>query len=145
VDTIGVGAGVFDALKARGFKVREFKGSHRARKRDRFRNCRAETYWALRESFREGRVDLSALPERAFNRLIRELSAIRYRSDDMGLLVIESKEDYRRRAARIYGSDNAHSPDFADALAGTFAPRLAVVFDYKENVSVVKRPERIAL
>jgi hypothetical protein len=145
VDTIGIGAGVFDQLKKSGFKVREFKGSHRARKRDRFRNCRAETYWAVREAFREGEIDLSALSEKVYNRLIRELSAIRYRADDMGLLVIESKEDYKRRAARLYGAENARSPDLADALAGTYAPHLAVVFDYREKVSVVKRPERIAL
>ena len=145
VDTVGVGAGVFDALKRRGFKVREFKGSHRPLKRERFNNARSESYWAMREAFREGLVDLSGLPERSYNRLVKELVGIRFYADEQGRVCIEPKEQYKKRQAKLLGPENAKSPDFADALAMAYAPRLQLVFDYTQNFEAVKRQHGVAV
>lgn len=55
--------------------------------------------------------------------LIGECCSVRYRFDSSGKIVVESKEDYKKRI----GSEMASSPDIADALALTFAPnRLSI-------------------
>lgn len=106
VDTVGIGAGVYDKLKAKDdpWRPKEFKGSRSAKKDERFRNRRAEAYWMLRKELEAGEI---ALPDD--EELFEELLAIRWRPDGKGRVMLESKRDMTSRLGR--------SPDKADATA----------------------------
>jgi phage terminase large subunit len=93
--------------------------------RERFHNLRAELWWLLRcrferayEHVTQGRAhrpeDMVSVPDHP--QLIAQLSLPLWRQTDRGRLKLESKEDMRRRGVQ--------SPDFADALALAFAPRV---------------------
>jgi phage terminase large subunit len=104
VDVGGVGAGVVDRLRQLGHPVRpvHFGGAPDDRKR--FRNRRAELFWLLREALEKGEL---ALPDD--DELLADLSALRYEFDQSGRIVLEGKDEVRKRLG--------HSPDRADAVA----------------------------
>lgn len=110
VDVIGVGAGVYDRAREQGAPVRAFNSSERARDPKRFRNCRAEGFWRLREALRDGRVDLDPEDEE----MAAQLLAIRWSVDSAGRIVIESKDEMKRRGVA--------SPDRADAAMMALDP-----------------------
>ena len=60
VDSVGIGAGVFDRLKELDLPVRltEFQGGMRARDASRFFNATAECWWGMAEAFRRGVIDI---------------------------------------------------------------------------------------
>jgi hypothetical protein len=72
---------VYDRLKAilpgatRLFGVNV---SQQAFKPQKYANSRAEIFWALRERFVAGEIDLSALPPDQLDELSSQLSAIKY-------------------------------------------------------------------
>lgn len=101
IDSVGVGAGVYDRLKEQGFNTIEVIGSASPRKKNQYRNKRAENYWRLRELL----LDLS-LPND--EKLKSQMAAIRYRILSDGLILIESKEELKRRGLT--------SPDRLDAV-----------------------------
>ena len=105
VDSIGIGAGVFDRLREQGLPSIGFVASERARRADRFANRRAEVFWDLREALREGLLDLDPADEL----LAKQLQAIRFGENSRGQIQIERKDETKRRLG--------HSPDRADALA----------------------------
>lgn len=108
IDSIGIGAGVVDRLyelKTEG--VEAINVSLPARDPERFFNRRAELYWGLRERFRTGDVDI---PDD--DRLIEELSTLRYQITSRGQIRIESKDELKKRLGR--------SPDYADTVAMLF-------------------------
>jgi hypothetical protein len=109
VDAVGIGAGVFDKLDATpsSWSVKEHKGSRKAKDEERFRNRRAEAFWALRKKLERGEL---ALPDD--EELFEELLAIRWRADGQDRVQMESKRDMKSRLGR--------SPDRADALAMAF-------------------------
>ena len=76
-----------------------------------FINKRAEMFWGLRERFYDGDISISQSPET--DRLVGELTALKYKYSSSGKLQIESKADMRKRGVP--------SPDLADALALAFA------------------------
>ena len=103
VDTIGVGGGVYDRLRALGCRnARAYNSSARPSNRQLYINARAEGFWKFREAIERGEV---GLPDNAG--LIAELSAIRYRFSPQGKIQIESKDELKPRLGR--------SPDLADA------------------------------
>lgn len=112
VDVIGLGAGVFDRAREQNAPVRAFNSSERPRDPKRFRNRRAESYWALREALREGQIDLDPTDED----LAAQLTSIRWSIDSGGRIVIEPKEAMKARGLP--------SPDRADAAMMSLAPRL---------------------
>lgn len=109
VDTIGVGAGVYDRLCEAGYmNVEAVDASRRADDFERFRNTRAELWYEMREWLsQEAGVQLPDSDE-----LQGDLTSLGYHYDSSGKLVIESKEDLIKRGMK--------SPDVADALALTF-------------------------
>ena len=107
IDEVGVGAGVVDRLRELGYGVRGVNAAHSARQKGVFANIRAEGYWKLRDLFAAGAI---AIPED--QRLLGELAALRYSFDSQGRLLMESKEDMRKRGVP--------SPDRADALMLAF-------------------------
>lgn len=115
VDTIGLGAGVFDIAKRNGLPVIGRPVSERPsvwkKGQRRFNNLRSEAYWRAREWF-EDRTCI--IPDDA--RLIKELSIIEYDFTGADLLIkVEGKDDIVKKLQDEYGS-----PDLADAFVLTF-------------------------
>jgi phage terminase large subunit len=76
---------------------------------ERFVNLKAELYWGLRMRFQQNGV--AGLSD---EKTIAQLAAIRYRHNARGQVVIESKEEARKRGVR--------SPDRAEAVMLAYAP-----------------------
>jgi hypothetical protein len=112
IDGGGVGGGVVDACRAAGIRVFEVQFGSRSDGFDpgvKYMNKRAEIWGQLRAWLSTG-----AIPERAADRdLVEELTAPSYSISGKDLLQLESKDMMKRRGVA--------SPDFADALACTFA------------------------
>ncbi len=111
VDATGLGSGVVDRLREQGFTVDAFNGAERADDPSRFANRRAEAFWTLRDTLRDGALDLDPADED----LAAQLLAIRWKVNSRGLIQIESKADMAKRGVS--------SPDRADALAMALARR----------------------
>jgi len=77
--------------------------------RQRFRNQRAELFWLLREALEKEELGLPDDEE-----LIADLSALRYSFDQAGRIVLEFKDEVRKRLGR--------SPDRGDAVALAVGP-----------------------
>jgi ferritin-like protein len=112
VDTVGVGAGVADALRRKGHNVTDINGSAKPMKREKFKNLRAELHWALRERLEEGNIDL---PDDTG--LIAQLSAIKFDYDTNDRIQIESKDNVKERLG--------YSPDDSDSAIYCFARPIA--------------------
>ncbi len=78
---------------------------------DLFINVRAEIFWLLKEALERGEV---SLPDD--ERLIAELSAIRYQYSANGKIQLEAKAETKKRVGR--------SPDLADAAVLGFVAGL---------------------
>jgi hypothetical protein len=104
VDADGLGAGVYDNLAEDDLPVSEFHGGASPIDGERFKNLRAERYWALREAFEAGEVDIDPDDDQ----LASQLSSMKWKLDRKGRIQIESKEDMRKRGMP--------SPDRADAV-----------------------------
>ena len=109
LDDGGVGGGVYDILKDRGFGeiVRGVNFGARAIDDERYANRRAEMWDAVRE-WLAGKVQLPK-----DDKLLDDLCSVNKKYDQKGRLQLESKDDVKKRLGR--------SPDKADALALTFA------------------------
>jgi hypothetical protein len=108
VDVGGVGAGVVDRLRQLKYEVEQVHFGGGANDPQRFRNRRAELFWTLRERLEKGEISLPDDEE-----LLADLSALRYAFTQDGRILLESKDDVRKRLGR--------SPDRADAVALAFA------------------------
>ena len=108
VDDAGLGAGVTDQLRQLGEGAVAFVGANRAQEPERFANRRAEAFWAMRNAFAAGHVDLD--PDDAD--LAQQLRGLKYGYDSKARVLMESKESMRSR--------NVSSPDHADAVCMTF-------------------------
>lgn len=105
IDVIGLGAGVYDRLRQRGYRVIEFNSSHRALEPDKYINRRAEQWWAVRQLFEDGAIAIDGDDED----LEAELTAIKWRvNKTTGRIQIEDKDETSKRLGR--------SPDRADAF-----------------------------
>lgn len=104
VDDIGVGAGVTDMLGGYlGVEGIEGINVGKRSEDDRFFNMRAELWWNARCMFRDGKVSI-----KDDNRLIRQLQSVKYVTRNTGKIMIEPKEETKKRLGE--------SPDRADAL-----------------------------
>lgn len=116
VDTIGLGAGVYDVARRSGLPVIGLMVSERPsvyeKGERRFNKLRDEMYWRVREWF-EDRTCI--IPDDS--NLISELSVIEYDFTGADLLIkIEGKDDIVKKL-----EDEYKSPDLADAFMLTFA------------------------
>jgi len=114
VDTIGIGAGVFSRLRELGHPCTPVNVAEKANDTENFINKRAELHWGMRERFRDGEIDLTRLTDRVYDRLVGELTSIKYTYTSAGKIKIESKADMKKRLG--------HSPDLFDGLMLAFAP-----------------------
>ena len=120
VDTIGEGAGVFSRLKELGCQYAySCKFSEGTRNLSditgvrTFANMRAYLYWAVRDWLDPKNGFQPALPPNDF--LMQECTEIKWKYQSNGDIIIEPKEDIKKRLGR--------STDYIDALANTFYPR----------------------
>lgn len=109
VDGVGVGGGVVDQLAEQGWPVIDMQAGSAAQDPARFLNARAEWFWALRERFYDGDIDIDPDDDE----LASQLGSIKYRHTSRGQVQIESKDDMKKRGLP--------SPDRADTLMLLFA------------------------
>ena len=104
VDGVGVGGGVVDQLVQLGHDVVDMQAGAGAVDNEHFLNARAEWYWALRERFESGDIDIDPLDDD----LAAQLGSLKYKFTARQQIQIESKADMKKRGMP--------SPDRADAL-----------------------------
>ena len=107
VDEVGLGAGVVDNLRELGIPARGVNGASEAMRERACANLRAEGYWTLARRFETRTIRIPHDAE-----LMAELASLRYRFNSRGKVLMESKEDMKRRGLP--------SPDKADALMLAF-------------------------
>lgn len=107
VDDTGVGGGVTDRLKELGYNCIPINNASSANDSETFRDIKAEIYWMLRQAFIDGKIKIFDR-----ERLIKDISNIKYEYTSKGQIYIKSKKDMKR--------EGLDSPDFSDALALAF-------------------------
>jgi len=118
VDTIGVGAGVYDRLIQLGLPAIEGNASFKADDEEYF-NKRTEMYYNLKEYLTKG----GTLPKD--DELLEDLTCITYGFSDKGLLKLSSKE--------LIKEDLGRSPDKADSMALQHFTYIAPTEVFKED------------
>lgn len=108
VDSIGIGYYMARHIEDAGFTVVDINVGESPRDKEKFANLKAELYWGLRQRFEAG--DVHGLAD---DLTISQLSGILYKHNSRGQVVIESKEDARKRGVS--------SPDRAESLMLAFA------------------------
>jgi len=122
VDVVGLGAGVFDRLIELGHRgiVVAVNGGEKPLNAQRFLNRRAEMWGLMKDWIVE---QPAQIPDDDI--LHADLSRPKYKFDSNGRLVIEKKEDMKKRGIR--------SPDCADALSLTFYYPVTVFSDVQSE------------
>ena len=109
IDEVGIGAGVVDRLREQGYHVQGVNVGMAAQDSEHYANLRAEGFWDLHNLFLRG--DVTIPPD---GELVGQLAGLRYTFNSLGRVVMESKEEVRRRGGA--------SPDKADAMMLAFLP-----------------------
>ena len=105
LDIIGMGAGVVDRLHEQGWRVNGINVALPANDPEHYANIRAEIYATIKDWISSGQLTKDDD--------WYELTNIKYKFTSKGQMIMESKEDMKKRGLE--------SPDVADALALTFA------------------------
>lgn len=108
IDSLGIGAGVFDSVRASFPKTYAVENSRRSNEPEKYFNLRAECFYRLRLAFESGTMSVPADD----NELKVQLSSIKF-TDELGKIKIESKKEIKKRLG-------GESPDIADSLAISF-------------------------
>lgn len=113
IDTIGIGAGVYDRLVELGFKdrVMAVNFGSKATEEDRYVNKRSECWGEMGEWIKNGTI-----PEG--DEWLADVTSTAFKYDSRGRIKLEPKEDVKKLLGK--------SPDLADALALTFAEPIAL-------------------
>ena len=114
IDSIGLGAGVVDRLLELGLPAVGVNVAELPALGDTYRNLRSELWFGTKDWL--SKLDCS-LPKED-RQLFEELIAPRYKYTSGGKMVVESKDEMRKRLG--------HSPDRADSLVLTFASQASV-------------------
>lgn len=110
VDGDGLGAGVVDHLRLRGYQCFEFHGGEAPRDADMYFNRRSEVWGLMREWLATAAIDDDPV-------LAQQLTGPQYGLSAKGQIQLESKKDMKARGVE--------SPDRADWLAMTFGVDVA--------------------
>lgn len=114
VDAVGIGAGVFDQLRARGFRRVVAVNTVRVlSEREDYPNLRSALWFGFASECKRGNIALGNLPKPVLADLRRELTAPVYEMDVRGRRLVEPKDVTKERIGR--------SPDNADALLLAYA------------------------
>jgi len=122
VDVIGIGAGVVDRLRELSANVQPFNAGEHTDWRDvsralQFANLRSAAWWNMRELLDPAQGHSIALPPD--DMLTGDLTAPRWRMSSGGKILLESKDDIRKRIGR--------STDDGDAVIMSFWTTMAMV------------------
>lgn len=123
IDDAGLGGGVTDRLRelvSEGklpagtviVAVNVGEGVSDAAQDEHFHNLRTEVNWMMRNIFEEKRIDIDPSDDQ----LAHEASEIKYKVRSDGTILMESKEDMKKRTHGV-------SPDYWDALVLAFVPK----------------------
>lgn len=112
IDGVGVGGGVVDRCKQLGLKVFDVNAGAAATDKDAYKNKRAEMWGGMRDWLQSGASII------ADSELESDLIGIEYGYTPLQQIILEKKEDMKKRGLA--------SPDCADALALTFAMPVAM-------------------
>lgn len=104
----GHGSGPIDQLREQVGNICNIFEFHGASKADdvRYANARAETHYKAKEWLQTGKIPND-------DRLVMELSSIEYKFNSSHAILVEKKEDFKKRNAGV-------SPDHLDAFTMTF-------------------------
>lgn len=116
IDAIGMGYYLARHLEDCGFQVNDINVGDASEDPEKYKNLKAELYWSLRERFR-----LSDISIPKDDTHISQLSSVRYKHSSKGQIVIESKEEARKRGVV--------SPDRAESTMLAFAEPLGESFE----------------
>ena len=108
VDDSGVGGGLTDLLRAKGFRSVPIIAQSASVEVGMYPNRRSELWFASFEMAKEGDLDLSRLPRDIRERLKSELFSPQWSQDAKGRRVVEPKDITKKRIRR--------SPDMADGF-----------------------------
>ncbi len=138
VDVIGVGAGVHDRLTEQYQASVAFNASERPQRRDRtgqlrFANTRAAAWWRVRELLDPGYGATVALPPD--DQLVGDLTAPHWRIDSSGRVLVEPKDDIRRRLGR--------STDSGDAVVQALWVDAAPISEFTSPIAVPYSDARV--
>ena len=112
IDTVGIGHYFAEHIRSLGYHITRVNVGEAPRDREKYSNLKAELFWGLRQRFQQ--EDLAGLTDEV---AIAQLTTLRYEHNARGQVVIESKEDMRKRGVK--------SPDRAEAIMLAFAERQA--------------------
>jgi len=109
IDGVGLGGGVVDILKRKGFNVIDIVSGQKAPELWQysdflFQNLRSMMWWAMRESLRKGEIKLAIDNEL----LVEDLTAAKYEIRGDKTIKVESKDEIKKRIGR--------STDYGDAF-----------------------------
>jgi len=130
IDTIGLGAGVYDQLTNQGYYCVEGNFGLSPDDTNTFINKRAESYYRLSDSIKKG---LIGLPQD--NELIEELVNITFMYTENGKIKITPKDKIKEELGR--------SPDKADALALTYFTTIHKEISYSPDYDDYSPPPNL--
>lgn len=123
IDAGNTGAGVYDILRDRGYgnvcEMVNFGG--KANNPDRYANKRAEMYGNARDWLMDVPCSIHEDNLEAGDELQADITSVRYRYNSNQALILEPKEEIKKR--------NLPSPDLADAFVLTFAQPIGFTDD----------------
>jgi hypothetical protein len=117
VDSAGIGYGFALHLEEHGHLVNSINVGKATHNPERYFLLKGQLYWALRQRFQDG--DVAGLTDQL---ALSQLSTLRYRHNARGQIVIESKEEMRKRGVKW--------PDRAEAVMLAFADPMPGIFGY---------------
>lgn len=119
IDAGGLGVGVYDMLVSLGYNniVRKVDFGAKAHSGDKYKNRRAEMYGTMREWLTDEPCSIN-IDERMAETLQSELAVTKAKWHNNSTLMLIPKEDIKKELG--------YSPDFADAMALTFAEPISV-------------------
>ncbi|SHF50789.1 Phage terminase large subunit [Fodinibius roseus] len=118
IDTVGLGAGVFDNMKEKGKTCTEvISGAKPTKQYDSFsfKNLRSQMWWQFREDVKNKKIVIDFNDEE----LRSDLTAPRYSIVGEKMIQVESKSDIKKRLGR--------SPDKGDAVVYANAMRAGII------------------
>ncbi len=126
VDATGVGASFYDVISRRFPGIcRPIRVAESPRDKTRFRRLRDELWWALRERFMNGTIEIPSTPD-----LLEELHCIQY-DQSTGKVIIDNKDKIKKKIGR--------SCDYADSLMLTMAEKDENLIPIGEGVNDRRR------
>ena len=123
VDAVGVGVGVRDNLRGRGWYVNSYKGGESVGESGgvmQYKNLRSYSYWQFREGLQSGKIKIYEKFPR-LSQLSREATAHTYKTDDK-VIVLEKKDNIKKKIG--------NSPDTMDSAVMGYAPQPTTKFAF---------------